>query len=223
MCFAFKFLRYSIRNNLYLIVGILFGVTSSLFILQLFQQQCLVDRNFQLSLKGELEDEDSYEPRINLAGKPLKAQKTPQEFIRPRYYSTELGIREKLFIGILTSPATFDSLGVALNKTIQNVASKVLFFSEAAEGEHKRENSLLGLVIFTDSRLILKPFHALKYIADNLLDDYDYYYLVSDTSYVNGRKLKRTVNSLSISHDVHLGVKPDFESSFCSLGKLVPT
>lgn len=219
MCFILKYLRYTIRNNLFLIIGILFGVTITVFTLELLENKCVLEETLQLPVNGEQENEESYEPRINLAGKPLKAQKTPQNFVRPRYYSTELGIRDKLFVGVVTSPKTFPTLGESFNKTIYHVVNKVLYFSESDPSQRKSQTILNGLIQFADSRLILKPFHMLKYIADNLLDEFDYFYLVNDSTYVNGRKLMKTVHSLSASQDVHLGVKIDHESSFCSLGK----
>lgn len=214
MCFLFKYLRYSVRNNLYLILGILFGVGISLFALELFENQCSLD--IQLNAPSN-ENEEGYEPRINLAGKPMKAQKTPQDFIRPRYFSTELGIREKLFVGVLSSPKSFESLGIALNKTIAHLVNKVMYFSEA-DGSQKK-TFVNGLVQFSDTRLILKPFHMLKYIADNYLDEFDFFYLMNDSTFVNGRKLWKTVEGFSVSQEIHIGMKIDPESSFCSLGE----
>jgi chondroitin polymerizing factor len=64
------------------------------------------------------EDYSDYEPRINLAGKPQSAKKEPQALIRPRYFSTELGIKEKCFVAILSSLKQIPTLGLAINKTI---------------------------------------------------------------------------------------------------------
>ncbi|XP_058800240.1 chondroitin sulfate synthase 2 isoform X2 [Phymastichus coffea] len=147
--------------------------------------------------------------------KPLKPQKVPKVFVRPRYYSTELGIREKLFVGVLTNPEYLYNRAVAINKTVAHLVNKVRYFITISEGT-KPNISLPGIVGFTDTRSILQPFHTLKYITDNYLEDYDYYFLIKDTSYINARKLVSIVKKISVSQDVHLGVTSD-DNTHCSL------
>ena len=54
-------------------------------------------------------------------------QGASKKILRPRYASTELGIKEKLFIGVLTLRDTIDSLGVAINKTLTHYVPKLVF------------------------------------------------------------------------------------------------
>jgi len=164
-----------------------------------------------------LEDMDPYEPRINIDNKPQLMQKARKTFIRPRYYSTELGIREKLFVGIITSREYLHSRDVALNKTLAHIVDKIRYFISIPEGT-KPNVSFPGIVGFTDIRSILKPFHAMKYIIDNYLENYDYYFLIKDISYVNARSLMEFVNKISVSQNVHVGVQSEIDI-YCSLGK----
>lgn len=98
-----------------ILIGICVGVTISLIVTNVrIENNCLenisvlrdsFDRSHNIdsiftedskNLQEEnTEDLSDYDPRINLAGKPHSAKKEPQTLIRPRYLSTELGIKEK--------------------------------------------------------------------------------------------------------------------------------
>ncbi|XP_048514629.1 chondroitin sulfate glucuronyltransferase isoform X2 [Athalia rosae] len=203
------------RSNVYLIIGVCFGLCISSFFTSMNVSEC-IEANDELPFPSDIPKfDDAYEPKINLEGKPLRAKKTPKDFMRPRYYSTELGIRDKLFVGVLTSREYLHSRGIAQNKTIAHLVDKIRYFISIPEGT-KPNVSLPGIVGFTDTRSILKPFHVLKYITDNYLEEYDYYFLIKDMTYVDIRKLLKLVNNISISQNVHLGVAGEIES-YCSL------
>ncbi|XP_046617698.1 chondroitin sulfate synthase 2 [Neodiprion virginianus] len=208
------FLSYC-RSNVYLIFGMCFGLCISSFFTPTNDGDCLEMVEDLAPPLSVPKFSDIYEPKMNLEGKPLRAKKTPKVFMRPRYYSTELGIREKLFVGVLTSREYLYSRGVAQNKTIAHLVDKIRYFISITEGA-KPNVSLPGIVGFTDTRSILKPFHVLKYITDNYLEDYDYYYLIKDLTYVDVRKMTKLVNKISISQDVHLGIASKF-GTYCSL------
>lgn len=221
MCFIYKCIRSGIRNHFFLIFGLFLGVGLSAFMSQLVQNQCTFSADIKKSEQSVAISEDDYEPVINLAGKPSKAQKTPQDFQRPRYYKTELGIREKLFAAVLTSPKTIQDHGIPFNKTTNHLFDKTVFFMESEPNRAKSDVKLNGVVQFSDTRLILKPFHMLKYIADNYLDDFDYFFLVRDTTYIRGRNLYNLIKSISVSENIYGGSKIPGEpaTSFCTLGK----
>ncbi|XP_011494577.1 PREDICTED: chondroitin sulfate synthase 2 [Ceratosolen solmsi marchali] len=203
------------RSNLYLIIGICVGLSISLLFapIEINDYQDLEDSLPYSISNNEVIDE--YEPKINVEAKPQKAKKIPKVFVRPRYYSTELGIRDKIFVGILTSPEYLHSRAIASNKTISHLVDKVRYFISIPEGT-KPNVSLPGIVGFTDTRSILQPFHALKYIIDNYLEDYDFYFLIKDTSYINARRLIDIANKISVSQDVHLGMISE-DDKYCSL------
>lgn len=205
-------------SNAYLIMGICMGLSFSLLLIPIeIDRQHDVAESFDHSL-NTLEDIDPYEPRINTDSKPQQVQKARKAFVRPRYYSTELGIREKLFVGIITSREHLHSRDVALNKTIAHIVDKIRYFISIPEGT-KPNVSFPGIVGFTDTRSILKPFHAMKYIVDNYLESYDYYFLTKDVSYVNARGLMEFVNKISVSQNVHVGVQSEIDT-YCTLGKI---
>lgn len=152
--------------------------------------------------------EDDFEPRLNLINKPMTAKKAVKNIVRPRYYSSELGIREKIFVGVMTTQKHINTLATAFNRTTAHHVDKIKYFINAAD--NVRNNfKLKNIVGFTDARDHLKPFHILKYIADNYLDDYDFFYLTMDTTYVNARRLVDKLNHISIGFDVYIGQNPD--------------
>jgi hypothetical protein len=164
---------------------------------------------------------EEYEPRINLAGKPVRAKKVPQNVVRPRYYSSELGIREKLLVGVLTTESTIRTLAVAINKTSAHLVNRIMFFIDAKSAERANVISLklAGIVGFVDARQILKPFHVLKYLTDNFVEEYDFFFLVKDTTYLDAKALHHLVKHLSVSQEVHAGPSRIGTSAYCSLGR----
>lgn len=123
--------------------------------------------------------------------------------IRPRYYSSELGIREKLFIGVMTSQEHINTYATAFNRTIAHLVNKIKFFIYA--DSVKTNYKLKNIVGFTDTHENRRPFHVIKYIADNYLKEYDYFLLVPDNVYVDARKLKKLLYHMSITFDLYMG------------------
>ena len=125
-----------------------------------------------------------------------------KKLMRPRYISTELGIRDKLFVGVLSSRQTIDTLGVGFNKTVAHHVQKLLFFMDS------RSTPLPGamsIVSFSDEKPQLRPFHMLKYVADHYLQTYSYFLFVTDETYVRAERVLELVSELSISQEVYLG------------------
>ena len=145
-------------------------------------------------------NEDIFEPRIKALPKPAAPNSPPEKpkkILRPRYASTELGIKEKLFVGVLTSRDTIDSLGVAINRTLTHYVPKLVFFMD------QRGPSLPGgmaVVSFSDEKPYLRPFHMLKYLAAHYAQGYDYYLFIPDTTYVRGERLLQMVSHISIRY-----------------------
>lgn len=170
------------------------------------------------------EDLSDYDPRINLAGKPHSAKKEPQTLIRPRYLSTELGIKEKNFVAVLSSIKQIPSLGLAINETLAHHVNRLAFFVEVV-GNDKLDVKTLPIVGFKDSQQGLLTLHTLKYLADKLAVGYSYFFLIKDTTYVDGRKLDNLTKHISITENVYMGLPgthPTSNPSVCSLGELQP-
>lgn len=135
---------------------------------------------------------------------------------RPRYYSTELGMRAGLLAGALSSEDALAGRAAALNRTAARLLPALRFFITASALRVAPAGA--NVVGFTDTREMLKPFHALKYLADNYLEEYDFFFLVTDATYVNARRLTELVSKLSVSQDVYMGTIAEDDTQYCSLG-----
>jgi len=82
------------RQNAVFLVGLCAGVSLCLFLTPILEDACppqteqvtRADSHFSQgrSLRSQLTNSEDFEPRINLAGKPKKAQKVPKNVNRPR-------------------------------------------------------------------------------------------------------------------------------------------
>lgn len=195
----------ALNRNHYFVIGLILGLLLSFYIPQdiwelVQQEECPQEaaENLLIERFGQ-----EFEPHLNLINKPLAAKKPVKNVIRPRYYSSELGIREKLFIGVMTSQEHINTFATAFNRTTAHLVNKIKFFIYA--DSVKTNYKLKNIVGFTDTRESRRPFHVVKYIADNYLDEYDYFLLVPDTVYVDARKLVKLLYHMSITFDLYMG------------------
>lgn len=209
----FRIIRNIISSNLYLLIGLLIGLyVSSLISLP----QCNKNQSISAADKKIALNLFSSNTSIRTATKKATSSQKVKP-IRPRYYSTELGIKEKLFVGIVTSEEKINTHAIHINATIGHLVDKVKYFI-TTQNKLKSKHNLTGVVGFMDTRHRYKPFQIIKYIGDSFLLDYDYYFLINDYSFINIRALKDIVNKISVSKDVYLGT-PIPDSSFCNLGE----
>lgn len=211
-----------VRQHIYTLFGLFLGLFFGPVLLPVFDQTCstgsFMARDSSEYAKNVKPAE--FVPQLNLAEKPMKAQKPPQKFLRPRFFSTELGIRKKLFVAVLTTQQTINTRGISVNQTTSHLVDKLTFFIDAL-GTEKLNVSYLklpGIVGFFDTRVILKPFHVLKYIKDNFIEDYDFFFIVNDSAYIKARKLNEMVAKISTSQDVYAGTKVE-NNEICSLSE----
>ncbi|XP_036318261.1 chondroitin sulfate synthase 2 [Rhagoletis pomonella] len=204
--------RSALNRNHYFVFGILVGLALSLYLPEdvwdLVQKEECPQEAAENSLIEKFGQD--FEPHLNLISKPLAAKKPAKNVNRPRYYSSELGIREKIFIGVMTSQDNINTLATAINRTTAHLVNKIKFFINA--DNVKTNYKLKNIVGFTDTRESLRPFHVIKYIADNYLDDYDYFLIMPDTVYVDARKLKAMLYHISITFDLYMGARLELSS-----------
>lgn len=208
-----------IRQNTYFLFGLVIGLIFSLFLIPVLENNTTLNvfNKDSNGLKPRKTIQDEYEPRINLAGKPLKAQKVPQSFVRPRYFSTELGIKQKLLVSVLSSSNSIESNAIVINKTISHMSEKTVYFMDTSSKLNTSRLNMPDIVAFIDSRHILKPFHMFKYLIDNYLQEFDYFFIVNDSSYINIRKLYSMVGKISTKENLYFGEKIDKNSLYCNL------
>ncbi|CAH0596826.1 unnamed protein product [Chrysodeixis includens] len=205
-----RYVVSQVKHNSYFLVGLALGLWVSLVVVPLEEEAGAACA----SALGP-PPRDDYEPQREerpLGPAPRTQARTLQ---RPRYYSTELGMRGSLLTGVLSSEEALKSQIAALNHTTARLHPALKFFITASA--MSSVPGLANVVGFTDTREMLKPFHALKYLADNYLEEYDFFFLVSDTAFVNARRLTELVSQLSVSEDIYMGTVAEDDSHYCLL------
>ncbi|XP_014028530.1 chondroitin sulfate synthase 2 [Salmo salar] len=203
------------------IIGVSLGFTLSLLSVSWVEEPCVLDgkagEEIRLAQDGNskgarrpnsistVDAEEDFEPRI-VPYKPVQQSQTKQLF-RAKYISTELGIREHLFVGILTSKSTINTLGVAVNRTISHHLDTVVFFTGMRNRKVPR-----GMFVVThgDERLIWNIFQTIKYILEHYVHEYDWFYLAQDDTYTEADRIKQLVAHLSIDRELYMGSPEEF-------------
>ncbi|XP_030047707.1 chondroitin sulfate glucuronyltransferase [Microcaecilia unicolor] len=154
---------------------------------------------------GPVPDIDDFKPRIvpyyRDPNKPYK------KVLRTRYIQTELGFRERLFVAILTSKNTLNTLAVAVNRTLAHHFHHLLFFSGLRGGKIPHG---MQVVSHGDERPVWLMYETVRYIHDHFASQYDWFYVTQDDTYTQAERIKSLVKHLSINQDLYLGRAEEF-------------
>uniref|UniRef100_H3B0C3 Hexosyltransferase n=2 Tax=Latimeria chalumnae TaxID=7897 RepID=H3B0C3_LATCH len=150
--------------------------------------------------------EQSFEPRI-VPYKAASPKKPAKKTERATYISMELGMREQLFVGVLTSKTTLSTLAVAVNRTIGHRLDRVVYFTGIRS---RKLPHGMNVVVHGDDRPIWNMYQTIKHVIDHLLNEHDWFYFVQDDSYTELERIKTLVGHLSINQDLYLGRPEEF-------------
>uniref|UniRef100_A0A8C8VKP7 Hexosyltransferase n=1 Tax=Pelusios castaneus TaxID=367368 RepID=A0A8C8VKP7_9SAUR len=126
---------------------------------------------------------------------------------RARYISTELGIRQRLFVGVLTSKSTLNTLAVAVNRTLGHRLERLVYFTGT---RGRKVPHGMTVVTHGDERPIWNMYQTIKYVLDHYVGDFDWFYLVQDDTYTEAHRVSRLVAHLSIDALLYLGRPEEF-------------
>ena len=237
MCFStLEFFGFPIQRYicfrpyiLPVVVGLCLGITIHMMLVPFLEEGCDVSTLRQSAMKRRsvkvstekipttvADDSEDFEARIiqvQPSNATINKDAARPKVNRPRFISTELGIREKLFVAVLTSASSVDKLGVAMDKTLSKHVTKVIFFTSS---KLVTIPNGLPIVTFNNQHQGLLPLNVLKYIAEHYAETFDYYMFVSDRSYIRGEKLFDMIEHISITTDVYMGV-PGPEKNYCGI------
>ncbi|CAG5120512.1 unnamed protein product, partial [Candidula unifasciata] len=165
--------------------------------------------------------DEMYEPRqldvenIDFSAYKLDT-KAGSKFYRPKFAATELGIRQKLFVAVLSSKDSLNTRAVAINKTLSRYVTKTVFFIDEKASVIP---SGMMIVNFEDGYNHLLPINVLKYVIRKYGKEYDYYMFLSDKGYVRAEKIFDLVSLISVSKHVHLGAPKAVEGgkTYCAV------
>ncbi|KAM8933783.1 chondroitin sulfate synthase 2 [Pelodytes ibericus] len=158
------------------------------------------------SVPAGMENGENFEPRI-IPYKPPDPQKVQKKPNRSRYISTELGIRERLFVGVLTSKTTLNTLAVAVNRTLGHRLEKLVYFT-GMRGRKLPHG--MSVVTHGDDRPIWNMYQTVKHLLDHYVQEFDWFYLVQDDTYTEAHRISRLAAHLSIDSDLYLGRPEEF-------------
>nr|KAI8755363.1 chondroitin sulfate synthase 2-like [Biomphalaria glabrata] len=211
------------------LVGLCLGMTVSMMYAPFSEDSCETfiakqDPQKMIKLRDtksfDAQNDESYEPRV--LEPPMDESKykvdtkAGAKFFRPKFAATELGIREKLFVAVLSSKDTLNTLAVAVNRTVSQYVTKTVYFID------KKAAVVPGgmvIVNFDDGYNHLMPTNVFKFVIKKYGQDYDYFMFLSDKGYVRAEKVFDLVSHISVSKHVHLGTPKGVEGgkTYCSL------
>ncbi|XP_051881966.1 chondroitin sulfate synthase 2 [Pristis pectinata] len=197
------------------VVGISLGFTLSLLSISWVEEPCPPARDSpgvrvrkanSVPAGPEPDNTQDFEPRI-VPYKAASPNKPAKKTVRSRYISTELGIRERLFVGVLTSKTTLNTLAVAVNRTMGSHMDKVLYFTGT---RGRKVPHGMYIVTHGDERPIWNMYQTVKYVFEHHASEYDWFYFVQDDAYTEGDRIKALVEHLSIDTDLYMGRPEEF-------------
>ncbi|KAH7965954.1 hypothetical protein HPB49_012285 [Dermacentor silvarum] len=155
-------------------------------------------------------DDEDFEPVLRLDGHSKTSQANSPEKValkRPRFYSTELEIREKLLVVVLTSPETIETFGAAVNRTLSGHPNKLIFYACASDGDSSAAAlSAPSVLQLPGTKCDSLASHVLRHLSmKNTAKDFDFVFLMRDSTYVNGEKLVSIATHVSVNVEVFLG------------------
>uniref|UniRef100_A0A8D0HAW3 Hexosyltransferase n=1 Tax=Sphenodon punctatus TaxID=8508 RepID=A0A8D0HAW3_SPHPU len=154
---------------------------------------------------GPGHNDEDFKPRIvpyyRDPNKPYK------KVLRTRYIQTELGFHDRLFVAVLTSKATLNTLAMAVNKTVAHHFPHLLYFTglRSAKVPHG-----MPLVSHGDERPVCLMYETMRYIHQHFGAEYDWFYIMQDDTYAQAEQVKALITHLSINQDVYLGRAEEF-------------
>ncbi|XP_062354376.1 chondroitin sulfate synthase 2 isoform X2 [Cinclus cinclus] len=149
---------------------------------------------------------DNWEPRV-VPYRPPSPGRAAKKAVRTRYISTELGMRQRLFVGVLTSKSTLNTLGVAVNRTLAHRLERLVYFTGT---RGRKVPHGMTVVTHSDERPIWNMYQTVRYLLDHYVNDFDWFFLVQDDTYTEAHRISRLVAHLSIDTHLYLGRPEEF-------------
>ncbi|KAF4080047.1 hypothetical protein AMELA_G00166000 [Ameiurus melas] len=152
-------------------------------------------------------EEDDFQPKIVPYNKPAQ-QGPPKKVFRAKYASTELGIHERLFVAVVTSKNSLNTLAVAVNRTLNHhLDGRLVFFT----GSHNRKVPHGMLVVaHGHEHPVPNMFQTVLYLLEHHVAEYDWFYILQDDTYIQPDRLKTLVGHLNMDLQLYMGHPGEF-------------
>ncbi|VDM57986.1 unnamed protein product [Angiostrongylus costaricensis] len=160
-----------------------------------------------VSQKRYVDVSEHWEVHLDNMPSPPPNQDATPKVVRARFAATELGIRERLMVGVLAE----SSLAVAMNASLGRHVPRIHVFADAS----RIDTDLAHLTnlspykpngqkshIFVLGLIFNMTFH----------ENFDWFLLVRDSTYINPFELNRLINSVNWNQRVLIG-QPAYDGS----------
>ena len=151
-----------------------------------------------------------YEPAVLIDNRkiPPSVQKAAHP-VRPRYYASELGIHDTLYVAVASATVhTLHTLAVALNNTAAQYLQKISFFvnSQSSDLPLQYQNNSMTIIRAADAREPVHPLLIIKFLIEHHMDHYDWFFLTPDSVFVRGNEIEEFVKKkLSVGGVEYMG------------------
>ncbi|XP_017337738.2 chondroitin sulfate synthase 2 [Ictalurus punctatus] len=152
-------------------------------------------------------EEDDFQPKIVPYNKPAQ-QGPPKKVFRAKYASTELGIHERLFVAVVTSKNSLNTLAVAVNRTLNHhLDGRLIFFT----GSHNRKVPHgMFVVAHGHEHPVPNMFQTVQYLLEHHVAEYDWFFILQDDTYIQPDRLKTLVGHLNMDLQLYMGHPGEF-------------
>ncbi|OWA52578.1 Chondroitin sulfate synthase 2 [Hypsibius exemplaris] len=163
---------------------------------------------------------EDFEPNVILDGQqkiPPDVQKA-QKPVRPRYYDSELGMHETLFVAVASGATTLPTLGVAFNLTTAHYLPRLSFFINAVQPDvwARFQNLTMNIVRSSETGDKIHPMLILRFLVENHMETFDWFFIAPDSTYIRGKELLEFVKKISVGKVIYLGVpSAKTETGYC--------
>lgn len=167
-----------------LIVGLIIGLLTGLYLTIYFCNDGLKQQH-----KSVAKETNNDELRAAVLSQQANITVfTNTKLNRTRYAATELNIKYKLFIGVLTYSQDLTPVSWFMNKSLIEHANKVVYFvnNPTINDDSFDINANIVQLNNNNNLFDLKSF---KYALDNYLDQYEWFFFVTDNTFVRGSKV----------------------------------
>lgn len=125
---------------------------------------------------------------------------------RPLTVAEELGLHKTLYVGVVTARKYLRTRATAINNTWGRLVPKVNFFAPGAKSPEGRGLPVVSMQGVDDSYPPQKKvFYMLKYMHDNLLDEYNWFLRSDDDLFMRPEELMEFLQTLDPQKPIYMG------------------
>jgi len=177
------------------------------------------DREYAPPVQDFMED---FEPRIimdpELKPKVAADYEKNKKIVRPRFLKTELGIRDRLICGVVTSRDSLPTMGVAMNRTFSHHMQNVIFFIGSKDINSLDEEDLLpppylNILTLSSNQQSFLLLEILSQLFIKYGETYDWFFLTTDQTYSEAHRINELVDHISINRRLYMGRPVQFQDS----------